>query len=227
MNSFSIAYPANGRTPCALYKWFWYSATMRSSLVNLATSNVARIIGHLCPYKRSLADLVLGREYSTQPSGVEAEDGGFPTVATGKTCHALQREPPLVMHRCGRPLLSKSPTKFYRVYSSSTTLAAAESATPLPRPNALTLIHKSSALLPSILSPTPKHPVESLGLWTDLLNYAHNASITHKDSASDENRRARIVGTFIPRSFSKSCMFSFPTFRSSYSAWDASGLRSI
>ena len=128
---------------------------------------------------------------------IEAADGRFPTVATGKTCHALRREPPLVMHRCGRSLLSKPTTKLCRSYSSTATLAAVESATSLPRPNALTLIHKSSALLPSILSPTPKRPVESLELWTHLLDYAHHASIIHKDSMSNENRKARIVGTFI------------------------------
>jgi len=151
----------------------------------------------------------------------------FPTVATGKTYHALRRKPPLVMHRCGRSLLSRPPTKFYRLYSSTATLAVAKSAISLPRPNALTLIHKSSALLPSILSPTPKHPVESLKLWTDLLNYAHNASIARGDSVSNENRKARIVGVFTPRWLSKSCMFSFPTFRFLYSARGASGFRVI
>ncbi|KAF9645282.1 hypothetical protein BDM02DRAFT_606319 [Thelephora ganbajun] len=101
-------------------------------------------------------------------------------------------KPPLVMHRCGRSLLSKPSTKSLRLYSSSTTLAA-ESATSLPRPNALTLIHKTSTLLPSILSPTSRHPVESLKLWTNLLDYAHDVSVSRKDSTSDENRKARIV----------------------------------
>jgi hypothetical protein len=164
------------------------------------------------------------------PSGTgtaEVGDGGFPTVATGNTCHALRREPSMVMHRCRRSLLSRPPTGFYRLYSSTATLAAAESATSHSRPNALTLIHKSSALLPSILSPSPKHPVESLKLWTDLLEYAHNASIARKDSASSENRKARIVGAFIPRPLSKPCTFSFPTSHSTYSARGASGFGGI
>ena len=133
--------------------------------------------------------------------GTEADHGEFPTVATSKARHALHREPPLVIHRCGRSLLSKSPTKLYRLYSSTPTLVAVESATPLPRSNALALVHKTS-VLPSFLSPTPKHPVESLELWTFLLDYAYNASAIRKDSASDESRKARIVGAFIPRSFS-------------------------
>ena len=187
-------------------------------------------VGHLARYlalapcrKFSVIGFAFNSQDSTQPSGTEAEECMFPTVATGKTCNALRRKPPLVMHRCGRPLLSKAPAKFFRPYSSPAT----ESATSLPRPNALTLIHKSSALLPSILSPSPKHPVESLKLWTDLLDYAHNASIARGDSASNENRKARIVGVFIPRLFYKSSMFSFPTFCSPYSARGASGFRSI
>ena len=191
-------------------------------------------VGHLARYlalapcrKISVIGFAFNSQDSTQPSGTEAEECMFPTVATGKTCHALRRKPPLVMHRCGRSLLSRPPTKFYRLYSSTATLAVAESATSLPRPNALTLIHKSSALLPSILSPSPKDPVESLKLWTDLLDYAHNASIARGDSASNENRKARIVGVFIPRLFYKSSMFSFPTFCSPYSARGASGFRSI
>ena len=128
-------------------------------------------------------------------------DGEFPTVAAGvvsKACHVLWRETPLVMHRCGRFLLSKPPTKFFRYISSATTPAAAESAKPRPRPNALTLIHKTTAILPSILSPTPKHPVESLKLWTNLLDHAHNALVPRKEPGSDENRKARIVGEFTP-----------------------------
>ena len=149
----------------------------------------------------------------------------FPRLLPAVNAPRSQKEPPLVMRRCGRSLLSKPPTKFYRLHSSTAALTATESATPPPRPNAQTLIHKSSAILPSILSPTPKHPVESLRLWTDLLDYAHNASMAHKDSASDP--RARIVGTFIARSFSKPRTLSFPTFHSLYSAWGASGFRSI
>jgi len=137
-------------------------------------------------------------------------------------CHALWRESPLVMHRCGRTLLSKPPTEFFRLFSSTPTRAA-ESATPLPRPNALTLIHKASALLPSILSPTPKHPVASLKLWADLLDYAHNASVTHGGSAGSGKRKARIVGTFIPRSFSQPCTFSLLTSHFRYSVWSALG----
>jgi len=138
-------------------------------------------------------------EIQYSPSSVPvAEDGEFPTVATGQTRHALRREPSLVMHRCGRSLLSKPRTKFLRIYSST----AVKSTTSLPRPNALTLIHKTSALLPSILSSTPKHPVESLKLWIDLLDYAHGASIVRKDLASNEDQKARIVGAFTPRSFS-------------------------
>lgn len=68
-------------------------------------------------------------------------------------------------------------------------------------PNALTLIHKTTAILPSILSPTPKNPGESLELWNGLLDYAHGASVAREDSASDGNRKARIVGAFILPSF--------------------------
>ena len=125
----------------------------------------------------------------------------FPTVATSKTRHALRREPPQVMHRCGRSLLPKPRTRLFRSYSSAPTPAAAQPATSLPKSNALTLIHKASALLPHILSPAPKHPVESLKLWTDLLDYAHDASIVRKDTTSSESRKARIVGTHIPRLF--------------------------
>jgi len=154
---------------------------------------------------------------------VTFKDGGFPTVATGNTRHALWREPLLVMHRCGRSLLSKPPTKFFRRISSTTT-PAADSTTPPPRPNALTLIHKTSALLPSILSPTPKHAVESLKLWTELLDYAHNASVIHGGSAGSGDRKARIVGAFIPRSFSQPHTFSLLTSNVRYSAWSALGL---
>ena len=137
------------------------------------------------------------------------------------------REPPPVMHRCGRSLLSKPPTKFHRLHSSTPTLAVAESATPLPRSNALTSIHKSSALLPSILSPMPKFPIESLKLWTDLLDYAHNASMIRKDSASNEGRKARIVGAFIPHLSSTSCAFSLQTPHLLYSTRSTSGFRSV
>ena len=109
------------------------------------------------------------------------------------------------MHRCGRSLLSKQPTNFLRPFSST---ATAESATPIHRPNALTLIHKTSALLPSILPAAPKHPIESLELWTNLLDYAHNASVTRGESAGHEKQKARIVGAFIARSFSQPCTFS-------------------
>ena len=136
-----------------------------------------------------------------------AENDGVPTIATGKTLS--EGKPPLVMHRCGRPLLSKPQTKCFRLVSSTTTLAAAEPATSLPRPNALTLIHKASALLPSVLSPTPKQPVESLRLWTELLDYAHNASAARKEPADNENRAARIVGEFAPsRSLGPVCSYS-------------------
>ncbi|KAF9784384.1 hypothetical protein BJ322DRAFT_1007209 [Thelephora terrestris] len=100
------------------------------------------------------------------------------------------------MHRCGRSLfLAKRRTNLFRFHSSTPTLAATEptSSTSLPKPNALTLIHKASALLPRVFSPAPKHPVESLKLWTDLLDYAHDASIVRKDSTSGESRKARIV----------------------------------
>ena len=125
----------------------------------------------------------------------------FPRLLPVRLGHALWREPPLVMQRCGRTLLSKPPPKFIRLVSSAAT-PAVDSATPLPRPNALTLIHKTSALLPCILPPTPKHPVESLKLWTDLLDYSHNASVTHGGSVGSGNRKARIVGVSSPRSFS-------------------------
>ena len=116
----------------------------------------------------------------------------------------------LVMHRCcGRFLLSKPRTKYLRPASSTATSAAAESATPLPRPNALILIHRTSALLPSALSPTPKHPVESLELWTKLLDYAHNASVVHNKLGRDESPRARIVDAFILRLSSRPSTFSF------------------
>lgn len=111
---------------------------------------------------------------------------------------ARPREPPLVMHRCGRSLLTNSQTKFFRFYSTVPTLPAVEPATPLSKPNALTLIHKTSSLLPSLLPPAPRHPVESLKLWTDLLDYAHNAFTARKDSMNGGNRKARIVGAFIP-----------------------------
>lgn len=121
--------------------------------------------------------------------------GVFPRLLPARLVpRSLEGIPP-VMHRCRRSLLSKPPTEFFRLFSSTPTLVV-DSAKPLPRPNALTLIHKTSALLPSTLSPTPKHPVESLKLWTDLLDYAHNASVTHGGSAGSGNRKARIVGTF-------------------------------
>jgi hypothetical protein len=99
------------------------------------------------------------------------------------------------MHRCGRSV-------FFRLYSS------AALATPHPRPNALTLIHRTSALLPSILPPTPKHPVESLELWTDLLDYARNASAARKDPAGNVNKRTRIVGAFVPQPCAFACLTS-------------------
>ena len=122
----------------------------------------------------------------------------FPRLLPARPGHTLWRESPLVMHRCGWSLLSKPSTKHLRLVSSTATLAA-DSATPLPRPNALTLIHKTSTLLPSIFSPTPKHPVESLKLWTDLLDYAHNALVARGGSVGGGDRMARIVGMPTPR----------------------------
>ena len=112
------------------------------------------------------------------------------------------------MHRCGSSLLAKPPTRFLRLYSAVPTLTPAEPTTSLSKPNALTLIHKTSSLLPSILSPAPKHPVESLKLWTDLLDYAHSSSTPRKDASSDGNRKARIVGALIHRSFSTLCVLT-------------------
>ena len=120
--------------------------------------------------------------------------GRFPTIATG--------EPPLVMRRCGRFLFAKSRTSSFRPYSTVPPLSTPEPTASATKPNALTLIHKTSSLLPSVLSPAPKHSVESLKLWTNLLDYAHNASIARKYPVDGENWRARIVGAFIPRSFS-------------------------
>ena len=58
-------------------------------------------------------------------------------------------------------------------------------------------LHPSSLLL----SPTPKCPVESAELWTELLDCDHGDSVAHKVLAPDENPRAGIVGvTFILRS---------------------------
>ena len=112
------------------------------------------------------------------------------------------------MHRCGRSLLVASRTELFRPYSTAPTIATADPATSLPKPNALTLIHRTSSLLPSILSPAPKHPAESLKLWTGLLNYAHNASVPRKDLTDDECRKARIVGAFIPHVFSVLCILT-------------------
>lgn len=103
------------------------------------------------------------------------------------------------MHRCGRRLLHKPRTKSSRLYSALPTLIAAEPAASLPQQNALTLIYKTSSLLPSVLSLAPKHSVESLKLWTHLLDYAHNAS--RKDSENDGSWKARIVGA------SSACLF--------------------
>lgn len=107
----------------------------------------------------------------------------------------------LVMHRCGRSLLVKSRTTSFGLYSTVPTLTTAESATSLPKPNALTLIHKTSSILPSIFSLTPKHPVESLKLWADLLDYARNGLIPRRDSVNGEKWKARIVGAFVTCSF--------------------------
>lgn len=102
---------------------------------------------------------------------------------------------PFVMHRCGRSLLATPRTNLFRLYSTTPALATAGPATSLPKPNALTLIHKTSSLLPCVLSPAPKHPVESLKLWTGLLDYAHNASTPRQNLVDDA--KARIVGAFI------------------------------